>query len=240
MPLSPRRVQKVPPQALFFDGVDDYVVVPHSGLLDVQPGNKITIVMYAMFTGWQVGHILGAPIDKRSEGTANYNWEYDSSYMLMRIHAGGTKYIIWVPHSLNVWNHYAMVLNGSWLGGYLNGELKASRNDVPQTKGNTQNLLIGVSVYGGFYVRGYIAQVLIYSRALSPDEIAWNYNYPDNPIRNGLVLWLHWDSIDPAKGVWYDKSGFGNHGKIYGATLVKIVKPPRRVLTSSRVLAPRR
>jgi len=80
--------------------------------------------------------------------------------------------------------------------------------------------------------------VLLYSRPLTDEEILWNYNNPDNPVRRGLVLWLHWDSIDPAKGVWYDKSGYGNHGKIYGATLVKIVKSPRRVLTPARVLAP--
>jgi hypothetical protein len=75
---------------------------------------------------------------------------------------------------------------------------------------------------------------MIYSRILSETEISWNYVNPDNPIRNGLVLWLraHPDYIKDIDGdgvlEWIDLSGFNNHGKIYGATLVKLIRDPVR------------
>jgi hypothetical protein len=94
-----------------------------------------------------------------------------------------------------------------------------------------------------YYFNGYIAQVLLYSRPFSYSEILWNYQYPDNPVRNGLVLWLQADpnnikDID-GDGIleWIDLSGFGNHGKIYGAQLVQLIKTPSRLLSSQRVLS---
>jgi len=90
------------------------------------------------------------------------------------------------------------------------------------------------------------ANILIYSRALSDSEVQWNYQYPDNPVRNGLVLWLqaHPDYVKDIDGdgrlEWLDLSGFNNHGKIYGAQLVQLVKTPARALTPARVLKPMR
>jgi hypothetical protein len=232
--------------AVYFDGVDDYVRVPSSPLLNIQPGNRISIIIIANLLGWKPGYPVGVIIDKRTEQQANYNWEYTSSSMFMRVHAGGSLWLIDVSHSLGVWNHYAMVLNGSWLGGYLNGILKAYRSDVPLSQGNTQDLFIGSNIGVSFNMKGYIAQVLIYSRVLSDSEIQWNYLYPDNPVRNGLVLWLKADpqyikDIDN-DGIleWLDLSGYNNHGKIYGAMLVQLVKPPTRTLAPARVLTPLR
>jgi len=81
-----------------------------------------------------------------------------------------------------------------------------------------------------------------YSRALSDSEIRQNYSCPENPVRDGLVLWLH---AGPAyvkdidnDGVleWIDLSGYNNHGKIYGATLVQLIKSASRVVQAQRVL----
>ena len=36
---------------------------------------------------------------------------------------------------------------------------------------------------------------------------------------------------------WLDLSGFNNHGKIYGAQLVQLIKTPARLLPPNRVLA---
>jgi hypothetical protein len=139
-----------------------------------------------------------------------------------------------------------MVLNGSWLGGYLNGVLRVSRSDVPPTGGNTVDLYIGSTIWRTLNILGYIAQVLIYSRTLSSSEILWNYSNPDNPVRNGLVLWLQADpnyvkDID-GDGVleWVDLSGNNNHGKIYGARLVQLIKSPTRTLSPARILSPAR
>ncbi|MEM1829872.1 MAG: LamG domain-containing protein, partial [Thermofilaceae archaeon] len=200
----------------------------HSDALNIAPGNQITIAMWAKFTGWQ-RLPLGVPIDKRSEHWANYNWEFNSAVMMMRVHAGGRIYVVSVPHSLGTWNFYAMVLNGSWLGGYLNGELKASRSDVPASSGNTVNLFIGQTIAYAFRAAGIIASVLIYNRALSDAEIKAIYERGE-PIRDGLVLYL--DFSEGEGNVAYDKSGYGNHGTVYGARWV--VKKASRVLPKAR------
>ncbi|MEM4430206.1 MAG: hypothetical protein QXM08_03520 [Thermofilaceae archaeon] len=102
-----------------------------------------------------------------------------------------------------------------------------------------QRFVLGANMefLGWMTVRyGYVR---IYSRALTDEEILWNFYYPDNPVRNGLVLWLHWDSIDTAAGVWYDKSGFGNHARLYNNPAREdVVKSPSRLLTPTRTLAP--
>jgi hypothetical protein len=240
------RVLKQFRYVMYFDGVSNYVRVPNSPLLNIQSGNQISIIIFANILGWQSGYSVGIIIDKRTEGQANYNWEYDNLEMRMRVHANNSLWIVRVPHNLGVWNHYTMVLNGSWLGGYLNGTLKAYRSDVPPTQSNTQDLFIGTSISRLYNIWGYIAQVLIYSRALSDSEIQWNYQNHDKPIRNGLVLWLQ---ADPAyvkdidgDGIpeWIDLSGYGNHGKIYGAQLVQLIKTPARVLKPVRILKPLR
>jgi len=73
-------------------------------------------------------------------------------------------------------------------------------------------------------IQRYIAFIRIYSRALSRSEILHNYRNPNNPIRDGLVLWL--DARNVIGNTWYDLSGYGNNGTIYGATQVSLFNPP--------------
>jgi len=240
MPLSPSRVQRIPPQALYFDGVDDYVDVKVFSF-----GQAFTVIALAFVSQrMSYGPIIVKDRDysTRPIGTALYQIGEirEPSQWLFDVGDGSTRHIISSPYYTLTgrWWFLAGVFNSGALSLYVNGSLVASGSGV--YKETNTGLRIGASLNLFHRFSGYIAQVLVYSRALSPEEIAWNHNYPDNPVRNGLVLWLHWDSIDVNAGVWYDKSGYGNHGTIYGATLVKIVKPPRRVLTPARVLAPRR
>ncbi|MEM4595408.1 MAG: LamG domain-containing protein, partial [Thermofilaceae archaeon] len=197
----------------FFDAVDDHIVVPHSDVLNIAPGNQISIAMWAKFTGWQSGYSIGIPIDKSLDGQANYHWDFNSDYMRMMVHGGSSIRIVSVPHSLNTWSFYAMVLNGSWLGGYLNGELRASRNDVPASSGNTLNLFIGQSRWGSRRAEGFIASVLIHRRPLSSAEVRVMYNA--NVINaSGLALFIDATFFN---GTHYiDISGYGNHGVPYG------------------------
>ncbi|MEM4455328.1 MAG: LamG domain-containing protein [Thermofilaceae archaeon] len=221
--MSARRVLRA--GGLWFDGATARVVVPHSDVLNIAPGNRITITMWAYLTGWQRGLPVGVVIDKRTEGQANYNWEFNATSMIMRVHAGGRLFGVTVPHSLNQWNFYAMVLDGARLSGYLNAELKAERSDVAPSATNTVDLHIGQHPAGTYRTLGIIADVRIYNRALTADEIRAIYER-DALIRDGLVL--HLDFSEGEGNVAYDKSGCGNHATIYGARWV--IKKPLRVL----------
>jgi len=74
----------------------------------------------------------------------------------------------------------------------------------------------------------------VYSRAIEDWEIEHNFRYPYSPVRDGLELYLlaHPDYIRDIDGdgvlEWIDLSGKNRHAKIYGATLVELIKPPAR------------
>jgi hypothetical protein len=134
--------------------------------------------------------------------------------------------------------------------GYLNGVLQYSAT-IPSNEKTIlewdpdtatypflyKRFVIGASSWFIERVNEVVDEVCIYSRALSDDEILWNYNYPYNPIRNGLVLWLPGtdEAIQPP--TWYDKSNFGNNGTIYGAQKTQLIRKPARTLAATRVLA---
>jgi hypothetical protein len=139
------------------------------------------------------------------------------------------------------WHDVTAVYDGATMYGYVDGVLKASRTVNKQRYTPNTDLQIGSVSFQTVYPF-MISNTLIYSRALTDSEVRWNYLYPDNPIRNGLVLWLKADpqyvkDID-GDGVleWLDLSGFNNHGKIYGARLVELIKTPARALPVARLV----
>jgi len=163
-------------------------------------------------------------------------WAYDVDW----------KYVLLVdPKTVRgQWIHVtSVVIDNQALYGYLNASLKGSVSIGVTVKPTSSPMYVGRGAYDEFFY-GYISQALLYTRSLSDSEIQHNYQYPDNPVKNGLVLWLQADpqyikDID-GDGIleWIDLSGFNNHGKIYGAQLVQLVKTPARVLTPARALSP--
>jgi len=238
MPLSPGRIQIIPPKAMYFDGVDDYVTVPDSPSLRLTTLTAIVMVKVWSYDAWNV--IISKATSEANK--PNYEFSVHRIYGNLCVWNGSASACSRYVATLNTWLHVAYVVNGG-VSFYVSGSFIDSYSWSVNTAWDSNPLFIGVdypSPRNGDYnfARIYLAQVLLYSRALSRDEILWNYNYPDNPVRDGLVLWLHWDSIDVNARKWYDKSGFGNHGTIYGATLVQLQLPPRRKLSPFRVQSP--
>jgi hypothetical protein len=107
--------------------------------------------------------------------------------------------------------------------------------------------------YGSVFHYGYIANLLIYNRALSQSEIQYNINNPITPISSGLILFLIanpetiQDIDNDGINEWIDLSGNNNHGKIYNATLqqdstspIPGILPVKRLLSPSRTQSPTR
>jgi hypothetical protein len=227
---------------MFFDGVDDYVLVPHSPSL--MPPNVSANVWFAPLSladdfirllekgGWAVGGGCSLEINPGFRPVVRFNvWYGSTAYTL-----DSTTRL-----STGTWFHVAGVFNGVGMRLYVNLGLEGSSG--ASISANTWGLYIGRrAVNPGDFFSGYMAQILIYSRALSDSEILFNYSNPDNPVRNGLVLWLqaHPDYIKDIDGdgilEWIDLSGFNNHGKIYGARLVELIRAPVRTLTVARTV----
>jgi hypothetical protein len=238
MPLSPLRTLRIPSEyALSFDGVDDYVAVQNSASLNIT--DMITIEVWVKPNNlYQWAGI----VEKRGSGYDGYAMlMWNTNYIFMELTGLGVKVI---SSSLEAGKWYHLV--GTWRGDtgeacfYTNGQLTSSQTRTGINPTNNSRLFIGCRGQNdkpNYYFNGFIDEVRIYNRALSANEILWNYNYPYNPIRNGLVLWLPGtdEAIQPP--TWYDKSNFVNNGTIYGAQKTQLIRKPVRTLAATRVLA---
>jgi hypothetical protein len=231
---------------MYFDGVDDYVKVSNNPSLIIP--YEITVIAWATYYPLNkytniIGkgtHDRGFAIQVSVTNDVLFTVNNDPAVVRWWIAGGNMSYLM---------TFYAGVSRQGYTAFYVNNSIVGTvSNSYPPYINNTYDLYVGRK---GFYApngvfQGYISMAMVYSRALSDSEIRWNYLYPDNPVRNGLVLWLKADpsyvkDID-GDGVleWIDLSGNNNHGKIYGAQLVQLVKTPARTLTPYRVSSPKR
>jgi hypothetical protein len=232
--LSAKRIVKTFPRAAYFNGVNAYATVPYS------PSYKVlgsgTWVAWAMLPSlkpsgsgdvfrdgaypWRRGEIEFDYTNTRFIAGFEYSWIYSPSGSLNRF--------------VNRW--LLLVYRRFTEQGYH--ELKVNVDEAVYSGTFTANTLAPDSTTGLIiawnYPLMYMFALLIYSRALSDSEIQQIYADPSNPPRNGLVLWLSWDSLDCTNGKWWDKSGFGNHATLYNVQCVDIIKKPVRVLLPVR------
>jgi len=217
----PRQLRPVA-QVMYFDGMDDYVAL---GFGVAAPFTVIAWVSYATFLSTKYTEFISQGVSYADRAWHLGHNPYAPNQYIARIYFTdgryATIYSLTRPQT-NVWYCLALVVDTNSATLYVNAKLDASEsyNNIVKSTGTID---VGrLANVADEYFPGLINEILIYSRALSQNEIAWNYNNPDNPVRDGLVLWFHWDSIDIRAGKWYDKSGYGNHGTIYGATLVEL------------------
>jgi len=222
---DPRQVAtRRPPltKAVYFDGVDDYVAFGDWWF----PRSKFTII--AWFRHDNVKNHPTARIVAKGDGFYLYGgvhleqgsaWWWNDGTNRDSIGAGAPVQ--------GAWYMKALVFDFPNVYSYVNGTLYASKTTgvIPTgAPGYQWYLAQRYNPVSRERLQGAIASVLIYSRALSQSEILHNYRNPNNPVRDGLVLWL--DARSVSGSTWYDLSGYGNHGTIYGATQVSLFNPP--------------
>jgi len=208
--------------AMYFDGVDDYVAVP-DGIIPYDSMNWTVMAWVApVFTG-NVIYYQGASMGELSLNTywiqaklpdgAWYGTPGYSGPAVVFTHVAGVRY------------------NGTSLLFYVNGSQVGSASIPAYNLFETPGYNSSIGSYNrgaGSFFMGYIYNVLIYNFALSQSQIQYNMMVPDNPIREGLLLWLKADPAYISGNTWYDLSGNGNSGTIYGATLIQLIPSPVR------------
>jgi len=256
MPLPPSRVLRTFRYAVYFDGADDHAVIPltvygwssitvQEWLYPYHPKANVAYTKFNMIGDYWTDH------PSVFWGTNN-RYDYTTLELIFTIRKpdgalGSYPFSIFAYRNTWVNTAYRFSIADRMLAGYVNGGRVYSAT-VPSTEYTVlewnpdtatrpwmyRRFVLGASVEGRESMKMMQFQLLIYSRVLSDSEIAWNYWNPDNPVRNGLVIWLQADpqyimDID-GDGVleWVDLSGSGNHGKIYGARLVELIRTPAR------------
>jgi hypothetical protein len=244
MPLSANRTFNAFRYAMYFDGIDDRVEIPHSNSIIVK--TKFTISAFFALGYFASGY--NYIISKREFPPSAY---HSPGYILIiddKGRVGGAiadVYPYYTTSNIAYANGFLCnaiyVRNNSTQKLYINGVLRSTTNYTVGDVSNTRPLKIGCRDDNAAYFRGYISHIIIYSRDISDSEIAQLYRKPNSPPTDGIVLWLvaHPDNIKDIDndGIleWIDLSGNNNHGKIYGATLTKVVKdalavsPPKRI-----------
>jgi hypothetical protein len=208
-----------------FNGVDSYINVPSFTVPNTHTISFWMKLPYVAPGYWR--QILACKSDSndRAPGIwthASYpfrlHWKYNPNNVgFDNVGPGGEG----TDFSPDTWYYVAGVKNGTTLKFYVNGRYIASTT-VPDP------ILLGTYLRFGrtnYYPRNMsLANVQIYSTALTPQEIQYLYQQGlgGGPVRlQNLVGW--W----PLNGDAKDYSGNNNHGTIYGGvTFVQNYNPP--------------
>jgi len=157
--------------ALSFDGVDDYVNVPHSASL--VPARDFTIMFWMKRIGTPTAE--GSFFSKEYWLRLHMNTNGDVDFRV-RLVDGTVPSTGYYPTPLNEWIHYTGVLKGTKLLLYLDGKLVSEvSNTGADLKPDIGGVLhIAHDVERAIGIRHYpivMDEVRIYNRALSQDEI---------------------------------------------------------------------
>jgi hypothetical protein len=173
--------------SIVFDGVDDYVNIPNSNLLN--PTEQITISCYVKLTNLR-NSIYESLVVKTSIGgsfgTAQYGlvgWRGGLSAAGIFFRLGLSSGISTVSSNvnnteiLNRWVYVTATYNGSSMRIYYNSVLQNSLSTTGTINTITDDLFVGKNgINNDNYTSSNIANVKVYNKALSPTEVLQNYN----------------------------------------------------------------
>jgi len=174
--------------ALSFDGVNDYVEVPHSP--DINPTQAITVIVWAKSNteNWNKSGML---VSKRNAYIL-HPWE-GGRYIAFFIHDG----IDWrssgnyfVP-DLTIWHLYTGTYDSvtGELRLYVDGILRREYTLFVTINPDTGSMFIGWDDgVPGRYLNGFIGSVRLYNEAKSESWIKKFYNYGISKLEEGMPL----------------------------------------------------
>lgn len=236
MPLAATRNQRVPRYAIGFDGTDDYASIPNSNVFNVDYVSVEALVMFPILPSehgehgafWHRGpaKILYSVLGHKT---------YNKFQFLARVN--DTLYGVFSDTEIerSKWYHVVGTYDGSYIRLYVNTVKESELGVSGVLDKYDQYSYIGY-ILGTDYLNGLIAYIRVYNRALTENEIRYNYYHPEDPIRPGLVLWLQ-AAPEYVGSVWKDISGYGNDAALYGPTLEQVVKVPVLIGAAVRNLA---
>jgi hypothetical protein len=247
MPLSAKRVLTTKPYAMYFDGIDDYVNCGNNPSLNTTTEATVEAVFYSLTEPWlkKDGVVFGKGDWAITNSIGLCCWHEPRIYFGISSATVGYIANYWVNHYGKWWFIAGTVKARELTKVYDSGVLKVtiSASTSPWDLSKTNLFIARDPRVATYFFKGYIHTIRYYNRVLSDTEIQYNLNNPNNPIRDGLVLWFvaHPDNVKDIDndGIleWVDLSGNNNHGKIYGATIIKLVKDQISVSQPKRIMS---
>ncbi len=196
---------------LTFDGVDDYVDIPANPTLDVT--NDFTI------EAWIKPEVLGKRIVDKNIGGKNEGFTFDTYPQNLRFINKGIGFTSRTPLTTGTWQHVAVTFkheaNGAKL--YINGE--EDNTATPSRVGTVTKLPVRLGSQAdklGSLFKGEIAEVRIWNRVRSPEEIKASMNQQLTGEEEGLIG--YWPLNEGTGTTAEDKTSNGNTGTVHGGT----------------------
>jgi hypothetical protein len=205
--------------SIYFDGTDDFCVVPSSSLNGLSSGS---ISVWVKFLNLNFQYVLSLPNSSGNNGfdILIENGKLDS--YLSATNGGGSTGSQFVP-KLGIWYNIVTTYDGTTHKLFVNGVFISSvgRSGTIQN-GIGQTFLGRFSSGFGAYSNNYTSNAQLYNRALSQTEILQNYQLYKNRfgydvVENGLVLNLNaqnYVSYRETGTSWYDLTGNDNTGTL--------------------------
>ena len=205
--------------SIYFDGTDDFCVVPSSSLNGLSSGS---ISVWVKFLNLNFQYVLSLPNSSGNNGfdILIENGKLDS--YLLTTNSGGSTGSQFVP-KLGIWYNIVTTYDGTTHKLFVNGILISSvgRSGTIQN-GIGQTFLGRFSSGFGAYSNNYTSNAQLYNRALSQTEILQNYQLYKNRfgydvVENGLVLNLNsqnYVSYRETGTSWFDLTGNNNTGTL--------------------------
>jgi len=218
-------------KALQFDGVDDYVLIPHSSSLNLDGyTNSYSIEFWVKAP---VQSTTGFRIMEKWNGVGGYPFSFqgNTNYFLFSIYDGTNFPKVYIYNTFdNSWHHYVAVVDQSThqLKIYKDGVLaNLTTNTVTSSTANTHPIRIGNNYNGDRPFNGTIDEVRIYNRSLTDDEIKFLYQEGLKKLQNSGMIQFN-SQIKPYIAI------SNPSGKIYVENLrvgnqnskeIKLIKP---------------
>jgi len=181
--------------AYLFDGIDDYMELPHPGYLA-----EGTVAAWVYFqtvpnpfpaNGWMWFCISENPINQNFEGVDFGVHPYYANNLAFGIYDKSIWDWRWADSGVQpvagTWYHFVGTWGSGGINIYIDGELKGSNpytGGIPQW---THYNYLGGNTWGG-YVNSALDEVRIYNRALSEAEIRELYSMAPTPLVGTLEI----------------------------------------------------
>ena len=205
--------------ALWFDGADDEIVIPHNESISFSaPPEALTVEMWFKRGGSRIGdyHLLGK---RNGCGVINYALAVHANMLVFVTTVDGSWRLFFAPLTTpdTVWTHVAGTADGTEIRLYINGALQTV--DPGMISGEILDpLKIGQHGTCGDPYRhiGWVDEVRVWNVARTATEIHDQYDRTIDPATPGLVGYWTFDEDSTDQHV-YDSSPFSNHGTLGGS-----------------------
>jgi len=166
-------------KAYTFDGINDFIEVPHSASLEMSDVNKVTVAAWVKKDSAQSGNI--AIVQKSDKSYILRFKEGNKPTFIIDQEPGVKKEAKFdTPVSDNIWYHLVGTYDGTDVKIYVDGDEKVSSAidaGSVMEDGSHRDLGIGENLENtGRYLHGQIDDISIWDRALTADQVSDYYN----------------------------------------------------------------